>query len=132
MMETISLILSKGMYGLLKTHVRTNNKLSVFNKTKLDNELTAARVMISNDIPPDVVAVNRNVRIIDLETKDEQAFDLVAPSEAKISNNKISVLSPLGIAVIGYREGTIAEWDMPEGLKTYKVQKVSLLSDNNR
>lgn len=116
------------MYGLLKTHLKTNNKLSAFNKTKLEKELKDARIFISNDIPADVVSVNRNVKVIDLETDEELIFDLVAPAEAKIKNNKISVLSPVGIALIGYPEGTHVQWDMTEGLKTFKIQKVSAIA----
>lgn len=127
-METNRIILSKGMYGLLKTHLKTNNKLSAFNKTKLEKELKDARIFISNDIPADVVSVNRNVKVIDLETDEELIFDLVAPAEAKIKNNKISVLSPVGIALIGYPEGTHVQWDMTEGLKTFKIQKVSAIA----
>ena len=127
-METNKIVLSKGMYGLLKTHLKTNNKLSVFNKTKLEKELKAAQILVSSEIPADVVSVNRNVKVLDIATEEELDFDLVAPADAKIKNNKVSVLSPVGVALIGYPEGTHVEWDMPEGLKTFIIQKVTPLS----
>ena len=130
-METNEIILSKGMYGLLKTHLKTNNKLTAFNKAKLEKELKDARILVSNAIPDDVVSVNRNVKVIDLQTKEELVFDLVPPGEAKISNNKVSVLSPVGVALLGYREGNDVEWDMPEGFKSFKIQKVSAISLQN-
>ncbi|MES3016369.1 MAG: GreA/GreB family elongation factor [Bacteroidota bacterium] len=127
-METNELVLSKGMHGLLKTHLQTNNKLSAFNRKKLEKELQDAKIFVSTDIPADVVAVNRNVRVLDIETDEVLAFDLVPPAEAKIIENKVSVLSPVGVALVGYREGNNVEWDMPEGLKTFKIQKVSVLA----
>ena len=126
-MEKNEIILSKGMYGLLKSHLKTNNKLSAFNKAKLEQELKDARILVSNDIPEDVVSVNRNVIVIDLQTEEELVFDLVPPADAKIKNNKVSVLSPVGVALLGYREGNDVEWDMPEGLKTFKIQRVTAI-----
>jgi regulator of nucleoside diphosphate kinase len=127
MMETSQLILSKGMYGLLKTHLKTSNNLSTFNKAKLEKELKSAKILTSHDIPIEVVSVNRNLRILDLETEEELVFDLVAPGEAKIKNNKVSVLAPVGVALLGYREGDLVDWEMPEGLKTYHIRQVSAI-----
>lgn len=124
-METVEIILSKGMYGLLKTHLHTNTKLSTFNKSKLENELNDAQITLNDDVPDDVVSVNRNVQIIDLETQEELVFDLVVPAEAAITNNKVSVFSHVGVALVGYREGDEVHWEMPEGLRTFRIQKVS-------
>ncbi len=125
-MEIAQLILSKGIHGLLKTHLKSNNKLTAFNRNKLERELKYARVVTNESIPENVVAINRNVSLVDIETGEDIAFDLVAPADAKMKNNKVSVLSPVGVAIVGYREGDAVQWDMPEGFKTYRIEKVQL------
>ena len=124
-MEAIQLSLSKGIYGLLKNHLKLNSNLSDFNKKKLEKELKTAKVLPNKSLPQDVVAINTTVQVRDMETKALLTFDLVAPDEAKVSNKKISVLSPIGVALLGYYVGNEVIWEMPEGLKTFKIEKVS-------
>ena len=123
MMES-QISLSKGVYSLLKDHIRTNNKLSIRNKAQLEQELKNARILPAKTIPEDVVGINTSVQIRDIETSEVLNFELVAPSEAKIKNNKVSVLSAIGLALIGYEVGEEVSWEFPEGFKTYKIEKV--------
>lgn len=127
-METTQICLSKGVYGLIKDHLRSNNKLSVFNKSKLEKEMKLANICPAKSIPENVVGINTSVLIRDIETAEELSFDLVAPSEARIKNNKVSILSAIGLALVGYEAGHEVSWEMPEGLKTYKIEKVSVLA----
>lgn len=124
-METIQISLSKGIYDLLKNHLKVNNKLSTYNKNKLEAELKTAKLIPNKNLPDDVVSINSNVQIRDTETQQEMNFDLVAPGEAKMSQQKLSILSPLGVALLGYYEGNEVKWEMPEGFKNYKIEKVS-------
>lgn len=124
MMET-QISLSKGVYGLLKDHIRSNNKLSLRNKAQLEQELKNARILPAKTIPEDVVGINTSVQVRDVETSEVLSFELVAPSEAKIKNNKVSVLSAIGLALIGYEVGEEVSWEFPEGFKTYKIEKVN-------
>lgn len=123
MMET-QISLSKGVYGLLKDHIRSNNKLSLRNIAQLEQELKNARILPAKTIPEDVVGINTSVQVRDVETSEVLSFELVAPSEAKIKNNKVSVLSAIGLALIGYEVGEEVSWEFPEGFKTYKIEKV--------
>lgn len=123
-METTQISLSKGVYGLLKDHIRSNNKLLPRNKTQLEQELKNAKILPAKTIPEQVVGINTNVQIRDVETAEELNFELVAPAEAKIKNNKISILSAIGLALVGYETGDEVTWEFPEGLKTYKIEKV--------
>lgn len=123
-METTQISLSKGVYGLLKDHIRSNNKLLPGNKAQLEQELKHAKILPAKTIPEQVVGINTNVQIRDVETAEELNFELVAPAEAKIKNNKISILSAIGLALVGYEAGDEVTWEFPEGLKTYKIEKV--------
>ena len=51
-------------------------------------------------------------------------YSLVFPNEADLSQGKISVLAPIGTAMLGYQAGEIIEWDVPAGLKRFKVEEV--------
>jgi regulator of nucleoside diphosphate kinase len=75
-------------------------------------------------IPGDVVTTNSVVRIRDLESGEETTYTLVFPADARIEENRISVLSAIGTALIGYRVGDTIEWKVPSGLKRLKVEEI--------
>lgn len=90
----------------------------------LENELNRARVVPSKDIPADVITMNSKVRLKDLDSGEEMIYSLVFPGDANVAENKISVLAPIGTALIGYRVGDAIEWRMPGGLKRLKVEEI--------
>jgi regulator of nucleoside diphosphate kinase len=90
----------------------------------LVEELGRAVVVESNDLPPDVITMNSRAELRDLETGETVAFTLVFPSEADIDDDKISVLAPIGAAMLGYRVGDEFEWDVPAGTRRMRVERV--------
>ncbi len=90
----------------------------------LDFELERAVVVDALDVPPSVVTMQSRVRVADLDSGERREFVLVYPSEANVSANRISVLAPLGTAVLGYREGDDVEWIMPSGLRRLRIERV--------
>jgi regulator of nucleoside diphosphate kinase len=64
------------------------------------------------------------VRVADIDSGERREFVLVYPSKADVSANRISVLAPLGTAVLGYREGDEVEWIMPSGLQRLRIERV--------
>jgi regulator of nucleoside diphosphate kinase len=90
----------------------------------LEKELERARVVDPEIIPGDVITMNSVVRIRDLESGDETDYTLVFPSDARIEENRISILSAIGTALIGYRVGDTIEWKVPSGLKRLKVEGI--------
>ncbi|SDK18157.1 regulator of nucleoside diphosphate kinase [Pedobacter sp. ok626] len=123
---TTSIVLSTGIFDLLKDHIR-RRKLSTYNQEKLVLELRNARQILNKDIPADVVTVNTKVRVKELETGEEFTYVLVSPAKAKNKNKTISILSPIGVAMVGYNQGAELSWEMPEGIKTYRIEEVSRL-----
>lgn len=91
---------------------------------KLDQELQRANVVKSEDIPNDVITMNSSVSLLDLETEEEMNYTLVFPEDADLVNNKISILAPIGTAILGYRVGDIIEWAVPNGVVKLKVQEI--------
>jgi regulator of nucleoside diphosphate kinase len=91
---------------------------------RLDGELERAEVVNPIDIPKDVVTMRSTVRLKDLDNGKEMVYSLVFPNEADIDEGKISVLAPVGTAMIGYRVGDVIEWEVPAGLRRLKVEEI--------
>ncbi|RCH53701.1 transcription elongation factor GreAB [Mucilaginibacter hurinus] len=120
------IILTTGMYDLLKEELR-KRRLSKYNEEKLTQELKNANQVLSKDIPETIVTVNKSVTVKDVETAEEFNYKLVAPGKARRKNNNHSILSPIGVAVIGYAQGALVVWEMPEGVKAFKITEVKYL-----
>jgi regulator of nucleoside diphosphate kinase len=90
----------------------------------LEAELSRGRVVVPAEVPPDVVTMNSKVRLSDVETGEEMIYTLVFPSEADIGQGKISVLAPVGTAMLGYRAGDTFFWNVPDGVCQLRVEEV--------
>ncbi len=123
-MKNAQLILSKSDHELLTNHLKLSTNLSEFNKKKLGLELKTARVVSLDDLPVDVVAENSYVEIQDVESGKIFDFHLVNPRDADIKSNRLSLLAPIGVALLGYRPGVEVDWEMPNGLKVFRIVHV--------
>jgi regulator of nucleoside diphosphate kinase len=90
----------------------------------LGKELLRAEIVDSKAIPPDVITMNSTVKLMDLDSKEEKTYTLVFPKDADISQNMISILAPIGTALIGYRVGDTIKWVVPAGTKRLKVMSI--------
>lgn len=91
---------------------------------ELAKELLRAEIVDPKSIPPDVITMNSRVRLMDLDSKEERIYTLVFPRDANIDQNKISILAPIGTAMIGYRGGDTIKWQVPAGTKRLKVLSI--------
>jgi regulator of nucleoside diphosphate kinase len=91
---------------------------------KLEMELEPAVTVTSEEMPGDVITMRSRVRLSDLGTGQEVVYTLVFPSEANFDEGKISVLAPVGTAMLGYRVGDLIEWQVPSGLRKLKVEEI--------
>jgi len=92
--------------------------------TALEEELDRGEALDSKDIPTDEVTMNSKVRVQDLDSGKEMTYSLVFPRDANIDQNRISILAPLGTALLGYRVGDVIEWKVPAGLRRIRVEEV--------
>lgn len=90
----------------------------------LEEELEQARTVPPREVPPDVVTMNSRVQLLDLDTQERLVYTLVFPEEANMSEDKISVLAPIGTAILGYREGYEFTWSVPDGLRRLKIARL--------
>ena len=68
--------------------------------------------------------MNSELALRDLDTGEEMVFRLVFPSEANADQHRISVLAPLGTAVLGYRAGEAIEWVVPGRTRRVRIESV--------
>ncbi len=91
---------------------------------QLEAELERGHIVTPQDVPPNVITMNSRARLMDLDTGEEMTYTLVFPQDANIREGRISVLAPIGIAMLGYSVGDTFEWTVPEGMRRLKVQEV--------
>jgi regulator of nucleoside diphosphate kinase len=92
--------------------------------TRLEEELEWAQVVSPQEIPGDVVTMNSQARVKDLNSNEEMVFTLVFPTEADYERGRISILAPIGTALLGYRAGDTVEWEVPAGVRRLKIVQV--------
>jgi regulator of nucleoside diphosphate kinase len=91
---------------------------------RLEEELDRAELIEPKDTPPDVITMRSKVRLKDLSTGEQMVYSLVFPTEAKFDEGKISILAPIGTAMLGYRRGDVIEWQVPSGLRKLRVEEI--------
>ncbi len=90
----------------------------------LDDELARAEIVSARRVPSDVVTMHSRVCFAD-ETGGTSEITLVYPSEADADTDRVSVLSPVGSALLGLRVGQVIEWAFPEGAqKRFRILAV--------
>lgn len=91
----------------------------------LEEELGRANVISQKEIPNTIVTMNSKVKFMDESTGSESEVTLVYPRDAKLEEGRISILAPVGIALLGLSVGQSIDWKMPNGAtKKLKVQAV--------
>jgi len=90
----------------------------------LEEELNRAEIVRPDKLPANVVTMNSRVRITDLDTGEQATYILAYPHDADIAHNRISVLAPIGTALLGYRAGSVIDADVPRGKKRLKIEAV--------
>ncbi len=93
----------------------------------LEEELSRAEIMDEKDIPPTVVTMNSTVKFRTSSSKDVFCLTLVYPEDLDEAGKTISILAPVGGALLGLSEGDSIEWSRPGGgtLKVFIEQIVS-------
>ncbi len=126
-MKYNNLIIEKKEYVLLKRYINFSKHYTddTLRKSvlKLAGELESAKICDEADMPVDVIRFNSTITVAS-ETAWRLKFKLVEPKDSDVRNNKISILTPMGLAVIGYAEGDRLLWEFPSGEQDLTVEKV--------
>lgn len=90
----------------------------------LQNKLDSAHIVDSASIPHNVVTMNSRVCLQEMETDGAHIYTLVFPPDSDIEANKISILAPIGTAILGYRTGDSVDWLVPAGKRRVRIQDI--------
>lgn len=92
---------------------------------ELESKLSRARIIENENIPSDKVYIGARVKMLDEDTAEESEYILVSPPEADYMQNKLSIESPIGKALMGHAPGDIVEIRVPAGILKYKITAIS-------
>lgn len=121
-------ITDKHQLQSLVNSARLDSRISLASLIALERELARATLVPADDVPADVVTMNSRVTFVDLGTDEEESYTLVYPRDANMLHDRISVLAPIGMALLGYRVGDVVEWTVPAGKRHLRITKVDVES----
>jgi len=90
----------------------------------LAHELKRAVVVKREAFPSHCIGINSKVAVLDLETQRVIEFTIVLPDYADMRQNRISILTPMATALIGFRKAEEVQWKVPAGLKRFRILDV--------
>jgi regulator of nucleoside diphosphate kinase len=134
-MRTSSITISSSDYNRLLTLVdsaRLDRRIPAESLDLLERELSRALIVDSSQLPEDVVAMNSTVWFRELDSDEIEKYTLVYPAEADVIHDRISVLAPIGTALLGYRTGDIVQWRVPSGKRRFQIVNVVQNAIENR
>lgn len=127
--ENIPVVIHEDDFELLRSFI--NRSGTAAKEMSLSAELCRAVVVKKDAFPPNTIRMNSKVTILDQQNGTEREICIVMPQHAAIKENKVSILSPIGTALIGFRSGETVQWVVPAGLKQIKITAVKNENDLN-
>ncbi len=91
---------------------------------QLEAEILRAEIVDPQKIPRDVVTMNSLVKFRDLNDREIYIYSIVYPNAADYAKGRVSVLAPIGMALLGCRVGDVVEWPVPAGVRRLKIEEV--------
>lgn len=107
---------------LISTALHSNASAAL---AQLRDELDRAAVIEPAAFPTDIVTMNSSVEFEDVGTSEVEEYTITFPERADIARNRISILAPIGTALIGCRVGDLVKWSTPGGIRQLKVRRVT-------
>lgn len=115
-------IFSKTDYALLRELIlKSKNSTNAKEAGQLSHELDRAIISKENSLENSIIRINSFVTVEDVKANKQMKIQIVLPSVSDVKEGKISVLAPLSVAIIGFKENDIVDWELPAGIKTLKI-----------
>jgi regulator of nucleoside diphosphate kinase len=121
------IILTTGIYDLIKDLVR-RKKVSAAAETLVLAKLKRAKQFTRKNLPQEVISIDTRVTIKNHTSQEEEVHSFVAPDKAKQKNKTQSILTDIGLAVVGNKEGDVIEWPFQDSILKLEIIKVEALS----
>ena len=122
------IVLAKNDYNIIMSYLKNGFYKTSFDKQnaeELKSELKKAKLIHQDDLPADVVRLNSLVTIKEEKENKQMQLTLVTPEKADIKQKRISVLSPIGTALLGFKKGQRISWKVPAGKKVFTILDVA-------
>jgi regulator of nucleoside diphosphate kinase len=94
------------------------------NLLKLQQELSRATILPAEAMPPRTVGLNTAITIKDMLSGELEEWTLTLPEHADAEQRRLSILAPIGTAVLGFHEGDEINWSTPGGTRVIMLQTV--------
>lgn len=131
-MKKVPLILSANELQVLKESYTTAGLLSTYNQNRLESELKDPKIVDQENLPSNVVSFHSKVLVWNMSKSQTFTIHIVPAINSAVNNLEVNPSDPLSLALLGYREGCVIEWEMPDGINQYKiisVSKIAVLND---
>lgn len=113
-------------YHLLRELIlKSKNSINAKEIGQLSHELDRAIISKEAVLDSSIIRINSHVTIEDVKANKQMKIQIVLPSLADVKEGKISILAPLSVAIIGFKENDEVDWELPAGIKTLKIITVS-------
>ena len=125
------LVLRNDDYEIMLAYLKNSGGKNAFDRSnakELEEELQKATRVNKEKFPGNVVRLNSKVKVKEKTNDKVMELTLVIPEKANIREGKISIMAPIGIALLGFSEGSTVKWQVPSGKKVFTILEV----DNER
>lgn len=113
-------------YNILRKLVKNaKDSTNIREIALLTQELNRAIIKKEGVLDESIIRMNSHVTVKDIKTKQQMNIQIVMPSQSNIKDGKVSILAPLSVAIIGFKENDEVEWQLPAGIKNLKIITVS-------
>lgn len=124
-------ILTSTDYAILRKLVKNaKDATNIREIALLTQELDRAIVSKDEEVDPATIRINSYATIEDINSKQQMKIQIVMPSQSNIKEGKVSILAPLSVAIIGFKENDQVDWLLPSGKKVLKIITVTNSSSN--
>ena len=106
------------------TAAKDAQALNATRRSELEDKLARVKIIEDQDIPSDKIYIGALATLKDLDTDEEMTYMLVSAEESNFEENKISILSPIGKALLGHGQGEELNIEVPAGILKYKILKI--------
>jgi regulator of nucleoside diphosphate kinase len=117
-----TVVITEEDYRMLKPF--TDRMPDKAQEMSLAYEIGRAVIVKKEAFPSHAIRLNSKVSVLDLETNKKMQFRIVMPENADMRQSKISVLTPMGTALLGFRKGEEIKWKVPAGMKNFRILEV--------
>ncbi|MDD2674455.1 MAG: GreA/GreB family elongation factor [Flavobacterium sp.] len=113
-------------YNILRKLVKNaKDSTNIREIALLTQELDRAIIKKEGVLDESIIRMNSHVIVKDIKTKQQMNIQIVMPSQSNIKDGKVSILAPLSVAIIGFKENDEVEWQLPAGIKNLKIITVT-------